>query len=306
MKSGGISRRNFIRAGAGSLGALAISSSSAAAGTDEAMEGSPAEGKVRIAVVQQETVPGAVDENRSKALGFASEALEKGADIVLFHEELLVGYVENLKFLAEEVDGPTSREFRKLLAGSGSLVLWGLTERAGSKFYISATLVGAAGVLANYHKTHLWWKAEGLRHEPAFYEPGDELVTFEVKGHKSGVMICYDGDFPEMTRAYANLDCRMLFWLNNRGSRGHEEVTKLAENNSMIMAASCCCGNNELGYKCRGGSNITDCDGSLVCEIWDKEGVIYADVEPGKVPEARSNNPWYTGRRGELYCRYEL
>ena len=59
-------------------------------------------------------------------------------------------------------------------------------------------------------------------------ESNNELVTFPVKGHKSGVMICYDGDFPEMTRAYANLDCRMLFWLNNRGSRGHAEVTRLA------------------------------------------------------------------------------
>lgn len=117
-------------------------------------------------------------------------------------------------------------------------------------------------------------------------------------------MICYDGDFPEMTRAYANLDCRMLFWLNNRGERGHGEVTKLAGTNSMIMAVSCVCGKNELGYTCRGGSNITNHDGGLLAEIWDNEGVIYADVEPGAIPEARRQNPWYTGRRGDLYCRY--
>ena len=117
-------------------------------------------------------------------------------------------------------------------------------------------------------------------------------------------MICYDGDFPEMTRTYAGLDCRMLFWLNNRGQRGHGEVTNLAAGNSMIMAVSCVCGKNERGYTCRGGSNVTNYDGVLLTEIWDKEGVVYADVDPAAVPEARRGNPWYVGRRPDLYRRY--
>lgn len=303
MKASRVSRRRFIKAGAGGLGALTLGAQAALSSAAEVPESGVTGGKVRLAVVQQESVPGAVENNRSKALAFAGKALGNGADIILFHEELLVGYVENLKSLAEEVNGPTSRAFQSLLSGSESLVLWGLTEREGDKLYIAATLVGAAGVLANYRKTHLWWDDEGLRRETSFYEPGNELVTFPVRGHKSGVMICYDGDFPEMTRAYADLDCRMLFWMNNRGSRGHEEVKRLAETNSMIMAASCSCGKNERGNVCRGGSNITDHDGSLLAEIWDREGVIYADVEPSAVPKARNSNPWYVGRRRDLYCR---
>ncbi|NKB65850.1 MAG: hypothetical protein GKR89_02200 [Candidatus Latescibacteria bacterium] len=256
---------------------------------------------MRIAVVQQESIPGAVEANRAKALEYASQALDGGADIVLFHEELLVGYVDNLRALAEPVDGPTTRAFQDLLQGSQSLILYGLTEREGDDYYISAPLVGADGVRANYRKTHLWWAAQGLRHEPSFYRPGDRLVTFPVKGHTCGVMICYDGDFPEMTRAYAKLDCRVLFWMNNRGSRGHAEVEPLAAANSMIMAVSCCTGKNELGHPCPGGSNITDCDGTLLQEIWDREGVIWADIEPDKVPAARQSNPWYRGMRGDLY-----
>jgi 5-aminopentanamidase len=258
---------------------------------------------VRIAVVQQEGNPGAVEANRCKALHFAEQALSSRASIILFHEELLVGYVPNLKELAEEVNGPTTRAFQRLLQGSDALILYGLTERAGEQFYIAATLVGSAGVAANYRKTHLWWDAKGPRHEPDSYLPGDRLVTFDVQGHKSGVMICYDGDFPEMTRAYANLDCTMLFWMNNRGSRGHEEVRGLASMNSMIMAASCCCGRDEEGIACRGGSNITDKDGSLLAEIWDAEGIIYADVHPEVVRAARNANPWYVGQRRDLYCQ---
>lgn len=258
-------------------------------------------GKVRIAVVQQDGNPGQVSENRKKALGFAEKALHQQADVILFHEELLVGYVENLRTLAEPVDGPTSKAFRELLKGTDSLIIYGLTEKDHDDYYISAPIISADGIIENYRKTHLWWKAEGLRHEPTFYKPGDKLVTFDVKGYKSGIMICYDGDFPEMTRSYANLGCSILFWMNNRGSRGHEEVKDLAYRNSMIMPTACCCGLNELGYRCEGGSNITGAEGELIQEIWEREGLIIGDVYPDRVMKIREENPWFTGMNPGVY-----
>jgi len=256
---------------------------------------------VRIAVVQQETKPGAVEANRAKAIRFAREALDNDADVVLFHEALLVGYVPNIHELAETADGPSTRAFQQLLQGTDALIVYGLIEQDGRDFFTSAVVVGAEGIVAQYRKTHLWWRAKGVRHEPTFFRPGNKLVTFDVKGHKTGVMICYDGDFPEMTRAYANLDCTMLLWLNNRGSRGHREVLPLVRVNTIIMATSCCCGKNEAGTPCGGGCNVTDKDGSLLAEIWDKEGIIYADVDPNTVPHARNQNPWFRGQRQDLY-----
>lgn len=101
-------------------------------------------------------------------------------------------------------------------------------------------------------------------------------------------MLCYDGAFPEMTRAYANRGCSVLFWLNQRESRGYAEVKDLAAQNSMIIATSCCCGVDELGRVCPGGSNITDATGKLLAEIWDREGTITADVCPAEVPAIRA------------------
>jgi predicted amidohydrolase len=256
---------------------------------------------LRIAVVQQEGNPGRPDENREKAIGFARQALEQDADVVLFHEELLVGYTPDLQRLAETVDGPTTEAFQATLKNKDSLIIYGLTERDRDDYYISAPVVSSSGVIANYRKTHLWWAGAGLRHEPTFYRPGDRLVTFEHKGHRCGIMICYDGDFPEMTRAYANSGCSILFWMNNRDSRGHAEVRDLAYRNSMIIAASCCCGLDEKKEVCRGGSNITDADGSLLAELWDEEGIIVADVSPEEVPDARRKNPWFRGQRPDLY-----
>ncbi len=256
---------------------------------------------IRIAVVQQNGNPGKPEENRAKALQFATQALNQGADVILFHEELLVGYVDHLRQLAETVDGPTTQAFQNLLGNRHTLIIYGLTEKDGDKYFISAPVVSANGVLANYRKTHLWWKKEGLRHEPTYYQPGDQLVTFHIKGHRCGIMICYDGDFPEMTRSYANLGCSILFWMNNRGSRAHAEVKDLAYRNSIIFATSCCCGLNEAGNVCRGGSNITDATGTPLAEIWEQEGVIIADVYPSEVPNLRAQNPWYHGQRPELY-----
>jgi nitrilase len=256
---------------------------------------------VRIAVVQQESVPGQVDLNRQKALRFAQEALDNHADIVLFHEALLVGYVPEIHDLAEPADGETTESFRTLLAGTTSIILYGLIERDGDDYFTSAVAVDANGVVANYRKTHLWWNASGVRHEPSFFQAGKELVTFKLNGHKCGVMICYDGDFPEMTRAYANMDCEMLFWLNNRRSRGPNEVIAKARNNSMIIATSCSCGHDESGFNCEGGSNIVDEGGNVLADIWKKEGIIYADVDPSNIREARSNNPWIRGQRQDLY-----
>ena len=297
-------RRSFIKNGAlitSTIGSIGNPLINTYAETSEECNSNNKGEKVRIAVIQQDGNPGQVSVNREKALKFAEEALNKNADVILFHEELLIGYVNNARDLSEPVNGPTTKAFQKLLKGTNALIIYGLTEKDGNDYYISAPVVSAQGALVNYRKTHLWWNAEGLRHEPSFYKPGNKLVTFDIKGYKSGIMICYDGDFPEMTRSYANLGCTMLFWMNNRGSRGHTEVKDLAYRNSIIIPTACCCGFNETGYKCPGGSNITGVRGELLEEIWEKEGVILADVFPGEVPTIRHKNPWFNGLRPEVY-----
>lgn len=257
---------------------------------------------IRIAVVQQEHNPGQVEVNRARALAAAEEALGQGADIILFHEELLVGYVPHPHDLAEPADGPTTQAFQRLLAGTDSLILYGLTEVDGQDHYISAILVGSDGVRARYRKTHLWASTPGMRCEPDHYKAGNEWVTFSVKGAKAGVMICYDGDFPETARSYAVLGCDLLFWMNNREQRGYDaETAALASKNSLILAVSCCCGTDEIGQACPGGSHIVDARGRLVTELWDAPGILYADVQPEACAALRAANPWFNARRPELY-----
>ena len=101
----------------------------------------------------------------------AKEALDKGADVILFHEELLIGCTKNVRELAELLDGPTTRAFQTLLKDSKALVICGLQEREGDRYYIAATVIRTDGVVANYRKTHLFWKADGATTNRASTHP---------------------------------------------------------------------------------------------------------------------------------------
>jgi len=68
------------------------------------------EGPVRIAVVQQDGNPGQVDINRRKALEVAEKALDQHAEIILFHEELLIGYQKDLHAITKPENGQTTKE----------------------------------------------------------------------------------------------------------------------------------------------------------------------------------------------------
>lgn len=257
---------------------------------------------MKIACVQQAHNPGHVRENREKALHYAASALEQGAEIVLFHEWLLTGCDAGIPAMSEPLNGETTQAFQRLLRGTQAKIIYGLTESTAEGIYNSAPVVTQDGVIANYRKVHRWWKDTGARDETATFLPGNALVSFPHGAHRYGLLICYDGDFPEMFRAYAKMGCAGVFWLNNRESRGHlDRCTTAATDNSLIVATSCCCGVNEWGHAGRGLSNIVDCDGTLLAEIDSQEGVICADVDPARTCAMRAQNPWFTGLRPDLY-----
>ena len=70
------------------------------------------------------------------------------------------------------------------------------------------------------------------------------------------LLICYDGDFPEMIRACENLGCSIVFRMDNRGSREHVEVKELSCRNPMIIASSCYYGLDESESIYRGGVTL--------------------------------------------------
>ena len=55
-----------------------------------------------------------------------------------------------------------------------------------------------------------------------YYSPGDHFVTFNIKGVKCGLLICYDIRFPELYSEYRKLDVDVIFqsFYNARQKKG--------------------------------------------------------------------------------------
>ncbi|XP_050496249.1 omega-amidase NIT2-A-like isoform X2 [Bombus huntii] len=83
-----------------------------------------------------------------------------------------------------------------------------MPEIEGAKLYNTCTIWGPDGTLiAKHRKVHLF--DIDIPNKITFREsdslsPGNSLTTFDVKGCKIGIGICYDIRFEEMARIYRN------------------------------------------------------------------------------------------------------
>ncbi|XP_076483275.1 omega-amidase NIT2-A-like isoform X1 [Bombus vancouverensis nearcticus] len=83
-----------------------------------------------------------------------------------------------------------------------------MPEIEGDKLYNTCTIWGPDGTLiAKHRKVHLF--DIDIPNKITFREsdslsPGNSLTTFDVKGCKIGIGICYDIRFEEMARIYRN------------------------------------------------------------------------------------------------------
>ena len=83
-------------------------------------------------------------------------------------------------------------------------MVWGTYERGPVRgvVYNSAVLVGPSGdVLGVYRKTHPF--CTEMRSRGGWVTPGDEVCVVETPLGRIGMIICFDGDYPELSRITA-------------------------------------------------------------------------------------------------------
>lgn len=85
------------------------------------------------------------------------------------------------------------------------------------RYYNSCEVIGPAGKkLGHYRKTHL---APG---ECDYFEAGDAIAPVDTPFGKLGLLICYDINFPELTRCHEIQGAELLIWTTMRQAE-HEE-----------------------------------------------------------------------------------
>ena len=158
---------------------------------------------VIVAAIQMDCRVGHKADNVARSITHIETAAAQGARIVVLPELANTGYVFASRAeafsLAEPVPaGPTSQAWIAAAARLGIYIVAGITEQDGQRLYNAAVVIGPQGYLGTFRKLHLWGD------EHLFFEAGDRgLPVFDTEYGKLGVIICYDGWFPEVYRLMA-------------------------------------------------------------------------------------------------------
>jgi predicted amidohydrolase len=260
---------------------------------------------IRVAALQMRS--GTEPEDNLAALEkLVAEAAAGGATYAL-SPEVTVAFAENREGLSR-VAGPyennaplqrvaaLAREHRlHLHLGSLAVAL------PDGRFANRSVVFGPDGlVLATYDKIHLFDATlPGLSayRESATYRGGDEAVVVGAGPLRLGLSICYDVRFPSLYRTLAEAGAEMIavpaaFTVPT--GRAHWEIllrARAIETGSFVIAAAQG-GTHQNGRSTWGHSMIIDPWGEIIAAIdGDEPGVVLADLDLGKVAEAREKVP---------------
>jgi predicted amidohydrolase len=166
--------------------------------------------KVRLATVHFRPQGGKTPEGNCRLYEpLIAEAARQKADLVVLGETLTYyGLGKPFADVAEPVPGPSTEYFGGLAKKHNLYIVAGLVERSGHLLYNTAALVGPDGKLVGkYRKTTLpRGEIEGG------LAPGSEYPVFETRFGKVGMMICYDGFFPEVARQLSARGAEVIAW----------------------------------------------------------------------------------------------
>jgi predicted amidohydrolase len=168
----------------------------------------PAPRPVRLATVH--FVPKEKDpaERRRAFIAMIEEAAKKKADLVVLPETLTLGGGVKYVDVAEPIPGPSTEFFGALAKKHQTYLVPGLVERDGPLIYNVAVLIGPDGKIAGKYRKICLPRGEiegGLT-------PGHEYPVFNTRFGKVGLMVCYDGFFPEVARELSNRGAEVIAW----------------------------------------------------------------------------------------------
>ena len=253
---------------------------------------------LRIATVQAEAAPGAIDLNLAKARKFISRAAAEGADIVVFPEAFVTGYDDKV-FLAPL---PTLADLtwlspvQHVVDETGVVtVLNSALDRGGHRSLTDLVVTPGRPPITEYDKQHLY------NRERAIFAAGVRGFSFTLKATELALSVCYDANFPEHAAAAAANGATVYInggaYFPGGAHRRDLHHAARALDNGMYVVFSGLVGapSNFIG-----GSAIFDPLGQRIAHVPTFEGIAIADLDPDVVAQARSDQRMWADRRASL------
>jgi len=261
--------------------------------------------KVNVALAQISCKVGDKKHNINIMKKNIKQAKEKDANLVIFPELSLTGYL-NRDFayeLAEHIPGPSIHSLEETAKKENVYIVFGMpeqSEKAYAVLYNTAVLLGPDGLIGKYRKMHL--PTHSVFEEKRYFRLGYEAPVFETEIGKIGLTICYDIFFPELFRLLRLKGSQLIICISASPAvrSGFFEVLTAARaiENTAFLAYVNLVG-VENGLQFWGGSRIIAPNGSMISKAkYDEEDLVtgtidYADLERAEVfvPTLRDLRP---------------
>jgi predicted amidohydrolase len=269
---------------------------------------------INLALAQINTALGDVQANLDVHLDRLAAAKKQAADLVVFPELSLTGYV--LQDLVPTVaHRPTDDDpvFKHLLKASRDLdlVVGFVDEDTRHRFFIASAYLSGGNALHVHHKVYL--PTYGLFDEGRFFAWGDSIRAFDTRFGRMGLLICED--FWHASPPY-------LLWLDGadlmlfssaspgRGLNDSEklESARWVENVNRSYANLFTCfvaHSNRVGYEDGlnfwGGATVFDPNGERVAQgPYFEEALTFATLDLNQLHRTRARLPLLRDERTSL------
>ncbi len=238
--------------------------------------------------------------NADKMEAFFVKAARDRPDVILTTESVLEGYVvmdviadldraQEMIDLAEPIDGPYIKRFRKLAKKLKTCLCFGFTERIRDAAYNTGIFIDHHGeICGKYHKTQF---AEGTLPSWKFNRIGRKLRAFDTPIGRAGIVICNDRWNPVIARTLV-LDGACLLLIPSYGAKDKTQnqavLARARENGVPIVEANL-------------GMNLIVSQGEIVAYKWGHDRITTAVIEvptPASTGAARASEKAYMKLQG--------
>lgn len=226
-----------------------------------------------------------IERNLGNITHWLRVASEQGVEILNFPETCLTGYIyEAFHKVKQEAVERGLDELARLTRNLGIGVVVGTPWRTGERLFNSVAILLPDGRRLLYHKNIL------VSYEKAYFEPGSDILTFEIGGLKFGTIICRDQNSPELARRIKGDGAHVLFISCAHFYVPLEARMKVEKNRALPLARAYeneifVCKANAVGtYLGRvnlGHSLIVGPNGMVICEAGEtQEEILAFDIDP--------------------------
>ncbi len=264
--------------------------------------------KIKLALCQISSKRENKEGNFQKIEAMTLKAKEQGADLAIFPELSLSGYVVRDQFyeLAEAIPGSTVEKVEKLAKKTGLHVIFGmpeLSEKTQATVFNTAVLVGPKGLIGKYRKMYL--PTHSVFEEKRYFRPGYQTAAFQTDLGNIGLCICYDIFFPEVLRLTRLKGAQLIVCISASPAvrRSYFETLTCARaiENTAYLAYVNLAGVQD-GLQFWGGSRLVSPSGDILAKAkYDEEDFVLCEVDYGDLRTAETFIPTLRDLRPELF-----